>query len=52
MTISFKALRENTQLRIVAGIALGVVSIYILCAMIGFFFSGGVDQSLVDGHTR
>ncbi len=49
MTISFKALRENTQLRIVAGIALGVVSIYILCAMIGFFFSGGVDQSLVDG---
>lgn len=49
MTISFKALRENTQLRIVAGIALGIVSIYILCAMIGFFFSGGVDQSLVDG---
>lgn len=49
MTISLKGLRENVQLRFVAGVAVGVVSVYVLCAMVGFFFSGGVDQSLVDG---
>lgn len=35
--------------RIIFGIALALISLYILFSMIGFFFSGGIDQSLVDG---
>lgn len=38
--------------RIILGITLALISLYILFAMIGFFFSGGIDQSLVDSSVR
>ena len=40
---------KEQRTRILLGIALALVSLYILFALIGFFFSGGIDQSLVDG---
>ncbi len=40
---------KEQRTRIIMGIALALISLYILFSMIGFFFSGGIDQSLVDG---
>lgn len=34
--------------RLILGIILAVISLYILFSLIGFFFTGGVDQSLID----
>ena len=45
----FPELLKEQRTRIILGITLGLISLYILFAMIGFFFSGGTDQSLVDG---
>lgn len=35
--------------RLIFGITLGLLTLYILFSQIGFFFSGGIDQSLIDG---
>lgn len=40
---------KEQRTRIIMGIALALVSLYILFSLTGFFFSGGIDQSLVDG---
>lgn len=40
---------KEQRTRIILGITMGLISLYILLAMIGFFFCGGIDQSLVDG---
>lgn len=40
---------NEQRTRILLGIALALLALYILFALIGFFFSGGIDQSLVDG---
>lgn len=45
----FPDILKEQRTRLIAGITLGLLSLYILFAMIGFFFSGGIDQSLVDG---
>jgi len=37
------------RIRIILGISLSLFSLYMLFSFIGFFFSGGTDQSLVDG---
>ena len=42
---------KEQRTRILLGIALALVSLYILFALIGFFFSGGIDQSLVGGKS-
>lgn len=34
--------------RLILGITLAVISLYILFSLIGFFFTGGIDQSLID----
>lgn len=39
---------KEQRTRIILGITLALISLYILFAMAGFFFSGGTDQSLVD----
>jgi len=40
---------KDQRTRIILGITLALISLYILFSMVGFFFSGGIDQSLVDG---
>jgi len=40
---------KEQRTRILLGIALALVSLYILFALIGFFFSGGIDQRMVPG---
>lgn len=39
---------KEQRTRIILGITLALISLFILFSMIGFFFTGGVDQSLVD----
>ena len=39
---------KEQRTQIILGIALALFSLYLLFAMTGFFFSGGIDQSLVD----
>lgn len=39
---------KKQGIRLLFGIALALLSLYIFLAMIGFFFSGGIDQSLID----
>lgn len=39
---------KEQRFRIIFGVLLALFSIYIFISMIGFFFSGGIDQSLVD----
>lgn len=34
--------------RLILGITLAVISLYILFSLVGFFFTGGIDQSLID----
>ena len=34
--------------RLILGITFAVVSLYILFSLVGFFFTGGIDQSLID----
>ena len=43
---------KEQRTRIILGVALALVSFFILFSMVGFFFSGGIDQSLVDSNTR
>lgn len=43
---------KEQRTRIISGITLALISLYILFSMIGFFFSGGMDQSLVDSSIR
>lgn len=45
---SFPSFLHEQRTRIVAGATLIVFSLYILFALIGFFFTGGTDQSLID----
>lgn len=34
--------------RLILGITFAIVSLYILFSLVGFFFTGGIDQSLID----
>lgn len=43
---------KGQRARLIMSVLLALVSLYILFAMIGFFFSGGIDQSLVDKPMR
>ncbi len=43
---------RQQRFRIILGVLLALVSIYIFISMIGFFFAGGTDQSLVDTPMR
>ncbi len=45
-------LLKEQRNRIIMGITLALISLFILFSMIGFFFSGGIDQSLVDSSIR
>lgn len=45
---SFPSFLHEQRTRIVVGATLIVFSLYILFALIGFFFTGGTDQSLID----
>lgn len=40
---------KEQRTRLILGITLSLFSLYLLFSLIGFFFSGGIDQSLVDG---
>lgn len=40
-------LREQGT-RLILGITLALISLYILFSLVGFFFTGGIDQSLID----
>lgn len=40
---------KEQRIRLILGIALALISLYILFSFVGFFFAGGIDQSLVDG---
>ena len=42
---------KEKRTRITLGITLTLTSIYMLAAMIGCFFSGGIDQSLIDSSS-
>ncbi len=39
---------KEQRTRIILGVTIALISLFILFSMIGFFFSGGIDQSLVD----
>lgn len=43
---------KQQRIRIISGVFLALISIYIFISMIGFFFAGGIDQSLVDAPMR
>lgn len=51
-TSLFPDILKEQRTRIIMGILLALISLFILFSMIGFFFSGGIDQSLVDGPAR
>ena len=51
-TSLFPAILKEQRTRIIMGILLALISLFMLFSMIGFFFSGGIDQSLVDGSAR
>lgn len=51
-TSLFPDILKDQRTRIIMGILLALISLFILFSMIGFFFSGGIDQSLVDGPAR
>lgn len=40
---------KEQRTRLILGITLSLFSLYLLFSLIGFFFSGGIDQSMVDG---
>lgn len=48
LTFQITEILKEQRVRIILGITLALLSLFILFAMIGFFFSGGKDQSLVD----
>ena len=48
---SFNFLKDP-RTRVVVGLIFMLFSIYLLVSLIGFFFTGGMDQSLVDKTTR
>lgn len=39
---------KEQRTRIIIGITLALFSLYLLFSLIGFFFTGGIDQSLID----
>lgn len=43
---------KDPRTRVVVGLIFMLFSIYLLVSLIGFFFTGGMDQSLVDKTTR
>ena len=43
---------KGQRARVVLSVLLGLFSLFLLFSMIGFFFSGGIDQSLVDKPMR
>ncbi|HJA13944.1 MAG TPA: DNA translocase FtsK 4TM domain-containing protein [Candidatus Butyricimonas faecavium] len=48
---SFPFLRDP-RTRVVVGLIFILFSIYLLVSLVGFFFTGGMDQSLIDKETR
>lgn len=48
---SFNFLKDP-RTRVVVGLIFMLFSIYLLVSLVGFFFSGGTDQSLIDKETR
>ena len=45
---AFIEIIKQQRIRIISGVLLALLSIYIFISMVGFFFAGGIDQSLVD----
>lgn len=43
---------KEQRTRVVIGLALTLFSLYLFFSMIGFFFTGGIDQSLIDKGVR
>lgn len=39
---------KEQRTRVILGITFALVSLYILFSLVGFFFTGGIDQSLID----
>ena len=39
---------KQQRIRIILGIAITLFSIFLFCVMVGFLFSGGIDQSIAD----
>ena len=48
---SFNFLKDP-RTRVVVGLIFMLFSIYLLVSLVGFFFTGGMDQSLIDKETR
>ncbi|MEG1736844.1 MAG: DNA translocase FtsK [Odoribacter sp.] len=48
----FPEFLKEQRFRVILGITLSLCSLYILLALVGFFFCGGIDQSLVDTKLR
>lgn len=48
----FPAFLTEPRTRIIVGMTCIVISLYLLFALIGFFFTGGIDQSLIDQGLR
>ena len=43
---------KDPRTRVVVGLIFMLFSIYLLVSLVGFFFTGGMDQSLIDKDTR
>ena len=43
---------KDPRTRVVAGLIFMLFSIYLFVSLVGFFFTGGMDQSLIDKETR
>ena len=43
---------KDPRTRVVVGLIFMLFSIYLLVSLVGFFFTGGMDQSLIDKETR
>ena len=48
-TLNFQV---DSRIRLIIGLLLILFSMYLFLALIGFFFAGGADQSLIDKSTR
>ena len=43
---------KDPRTRVIIGLLFMLFSIYLFVSMVGFFFTGGMDQSLIDRNTR
>lgn len=48
----FPSFLQEQGTRVILGITLALISLYILFSLVGFFFTGGIDQSLIDRGLR